>query len=235
MYLIFDTESTDMLKFKLPADHPEQARIVQIAGVLTDATLKPIGQMSRIIKPDGWVIQPGAQKAHGISLERCHDEGVPIAQAMDEFDSLFEKADTLCAYNLRWDNKFLRGEKRRLKRPDHFGTKREFDVMRAVVPVCKMPATVAMKRAGRGAQFKQPNLTQAHEILCGCAFEGAHDAMSDVLATLAIMVALRDNHQIDMRGEFPESYADKPKPERALKGSVVPKDEQTLFDNDEIF
>lgn len=209
MFLVFDTESNDMLNFKLDADHPDQARIVQIAAMLVDADLHPIPErsMSMIIKPDGWKIAPGAQKAHGISLERCHDEGVLIAEAIEAFDSLVEECETLVAFNIRWDNKFIRGERRRLKRPDKFGLKREFDAMRASTDICQIPATVAMKRAGRGKSFKTPNLTQAHTILCGAAFEGAHDAMADVLATVAVMRVLRERG-VDVTGEFPKSYAD---------------------------
>lgn len=206
MFLVFDTESNDMLNFKLDADHPQQARIVQLAAVLVDEGLNLMDEVSMIIRPDGWKIAPGAQKAHGISLQRCFDEGRPIAEAIEAFDALAESCETLVAFNIRWDNKFIRGERRRLGRPDRFGEKREFDVMKASSPICKIPATPAMVRAGRAKQHKTPNLSQAHEILCGATFDGAHDAMADVLATLNVMRVLRDKHGVDITGEIPASF-----------------------------
>jgi exonuclease I len=225
MFLIYDTESTDMLNFKLDADHPNQARIVQIGAVLTDADLVPVRSMCRIIRPAGWTIQPGAQKAHGISLARCHDEGVAIAEAMAEFDAMWAECVTIAAFNIRWDNKFIRGERRRLGLPDGFGQKREFDVMKASSPICALPPTPAMVRAGRGKSFKTPKLIEAHTALCGAGFDDAHDALADAMATLAVLKVLRDKHGVDIAGEFPESYAAKgarPEPAPARKPSLTP-------------
>lgn len=50
MFLFFDTESNKMLDFKLAADHPDQARIVSIAAVLTDDALTPVGGFHCLIR-----------------------------------------------------------------------------------------------------------------------------------------------------------------------------------------
>lgn len=225
MFLIFDVETNDMPQFKLPADDPKQARIIQIGAILTDANFVTMAEISRIVKPDGtWVIAPGAFGAHGISFERCQDEGVPIASIIDEFDGFADhiarEDGTMVAFNIRFDNKLVRGERRRLQREDRFGLVREFDAMKAASPLCKMPPTPAMIRAGRSNQFKTPKLAEAHKILTGEDMPGAHDALSDCKGTLAILRCLKEKHGIDVRGEKPESYV--PAEQRAAAPAAAP-------------
>jgi exonuclease I len=212
MFLVFDTETTDLLNFKLAADDPAQARIVQLACMLLDADLRPVpgGEVCHIIKPDGWVIQPGAARAHGISIERCHDEGVPIVQAIEEFDDLAAQAETLVAYNIKFDAKLVRGERRRLGREDRFGEKREFCAMWGCNPIYR---NIMKRDGGKG---KLPKLTEAHAALCGSEMSDAHDAMGDVIATVNLLRALRTRYKLDISGKLPTSLADKPQAEAPL-------------------
>lgn len=209
MWLVYDVETNDMPRFNAPADAPGQARIIQLAAILTDDKLNPVAEMTRIAKPDGsWVIAPGAFGAHGISFERCQDEGVPIAAIVEQFDTFAEQAEgvdgTLVAFNIRFDNKLIRGERRRLGRADRFGLLREFDPMKESTSFCKLPPTPAMVRAGRN-NYKSPKLIEAVEVLCGYKLDGAHDAMADVRGTLDVLRWLRDHGKLDIRGLKPES------------------------------
>lgn len=208
-FLVFDVETNDLPDFRLPADHPQNARIIQIGAVLLDADFNELAALDHLIYPDGWVIKTGAQKAHGISLERCRDEGLPIRSVITSLDTMADHLEaydgTLVAYNIRFDNKLVRGERRRLGRKDRFGAVREFDPMRAASPICKLPPTAKMVASGRNWP-KAPKLEEAHRILCGCEMSGAHDALSDVRATVAVMRALRDNHGIDILGTKPTSF-----------------------------
>lgn len=206
MFLFFDTESNKMLDFKLAADHPDQARIVSIAAVLTDDALTPVGGFHCLIQPDGWAIDEEAGKVHGLTLERCARDGIQIAHAMTMFDALADRAQTLVAFNIRWDNKFIRGERRRLGREDRFGVLREFDPCRAATGPCNLPPTPAMMRAGRNYN-KTPNLSEACQILLGRPHDEAHNAMADCLATIDVTRCLRDQFGVDIRGEFPQSRA----------------------------
>lgn len=209
MFLIADVETNDMPRFNAAADAPGQARVVQFAAILTDADLKPLAELNRIIKPDGtWTIAPGAFNAHGISFERCMDEGVPIATVIEEFDAYSDQAEavdgTFVAFNARFDLKLIRGERRRLGRADRFGLLREFDPMKESTSFCKLPPTPAMVRAGRN-NYKSPKLIEAVEVLCGYKLDGAHDAMADVRGTLDVLRWLRDHGKLDIRGLKPES------------------------------
>lgn len=208
-FLIHDVETNKMPDFRLPADHPDNARIIQIAAILLDAELNPVQIMARFIVPDGWTIDPGAEAVHGINKEMCRNQGVPIAQAIAEFDALDDQITphgTLAAYNIKFDAKLVRGERRRLGLPDRYGSTRSFDPMRAATPICKMPPTPAMIKSGRN-WYKSPRLGEAYRILLGKEMTGAHDALSDCFATLEVMKALRAAG-VDLQGDYPPSKKD---------------------------
>jgi len=190
-YLIFDTETSSLARFDLAADHPDQARIVQLGAMLCDGDdFAPVAEMNAIIKPDGWVIGETAQKVHGISLERAMDEGRPIADVIEEFDALADKADVLAGYFVRFDNKLIRGERRRLGRDDRYGVLPELDIMWACKSLCPFK--------------KMPKLEEAYRFLIGREIENAHDALGDVSATHELLIHL---HQIgiDIGGKMPKS------------------------------
>ncbi len=201
MNIIFwDTETTGIPRWDLPADDPSQPRIVELAAILCDdQTAGVIGKYAEIVKPDGWTIPEGAAKVHGITTERAIAEGRPIAEVLDAFDALLARAQLLAAFNLRFDDKLLRGARRRLGRPDGFGTIPVFCCMRGATPLCKLERTAKMKKAGFD-KYKTPNLGEAVKILLGRDHVGAHGAMADALATKDIYFACRNNHEFMAAG-----------------------------------
>jgi hypothetical protein len=90
-----------------------------------------------------------------------------------------------------------------------------------------------MMKAGRYYP-KTPKLEEAHKIICGFDFENAHDAMADVAATVRILRCLRDEHGVDIRGDFPKgnkSPAEPEKPKAGPSGTAepVPDDDVRVF------
>lgn len=67
-------------------------------------------------------------------------------------------------------------------KPSHPGPDVECAI-ELVTPMCKMPPTERMIAAGRGDQFKNPKLVEAHQFLFGEGFDGAHSALADARAT----------------------------------------------------
>ena len=66
---IFDVETTTGVpNFKLPADHPDQPYICEVAALLMDGPGSVIGELDTLIKPDGWLIDPETEGIHGISV-----------------------------------------------------------------------------------------------------------------------------------------------------------------------
>ena len=197
--LFFDTETTGIPRWDLPADHADQPRIVDLAGVLCDETGAEIARFEAIVKPDGWTVHEGAAKVHGITTEIATKDGKPIAAVLDAFDALVARADLLVAFNLRFDDKLLRGERRRLGRPDGFGTVPVFCAMKGSTPLCKIEPTKKMKGAGF-TKFKTPRLSEAVKALLDREHDGAHRAMADALATRDLYFACRDNEEFIAAG-----------------------------------
>ena len=197
--LFFDTETTGIPRWDLPADHADQPRIVDLAGVLCDDSGVEIGRFESIVKPDGWTVHEGAAKVHGITTEIALKEGRPIAEVLDGFDALVAQAGLLVAFNLRFDDKLLRGERRRLGRPDGFGTVPVFCAMKGATPLCKIEATKKMKGAGFN-KFKTPKLSEAVTILLEREHAGAHRAMADAIATRDLYFACRENEEFNAAG-----------------------------------
>lgn len=177
--LVIDLETQGLFNFKLPADHPEQPRIVQIGGVYLDIDglepgASPVRRiMNRLIKPDGWTIPAEATAIHGITTEMCEEKGVPIAAALDELMEMWATCAVFSSYGMQFDSKGIRGELRRAGRPDCFGIRPEVCLMQTATPICKLP-----RASGNG--FKFPKLREAVDMLLPKKPQAqAHDALSD--------------------------------------------------------
>lgn len=199
MILFYDTETTGIPNWRLPADDPSQPYIVDIAGLLCDDDGGEVARFEAIIKPNGWTVHEGAARVHGITTERATAEGIPVEEALDGFDALVARAELLVAFNLRFDDKLLRGARRRCGRPDGFGTIPVFCCMKGTTPLCKIPPTGKMQAAGF-SNFKTPKLEEAVRILLKREHIGAHRAMADAVAARDLYFALRDNAEFMAAG-----------------------------------
>ena len=222
--VFFDTETSGIPRWDLPADDPSQPHIVELAAILCDdQTAGVIGKYTEIVKPDGWTIPEGAAKVHGITTERAVAEGRPIAEVLDAFDALLARAQLLVAFNLRFDDKLLRGARRRLGRPDGFGTIPVFCCMKGATPLCKIKPTKKMRDV-KYFDYKTPRLSEAVKILLGRDHLGAHGAMADALATKDIYFACRNNHEFMAAGSAFKTNADRvasPKEPPAVAPALV--------------
>lgn len=181
MKLVFDTETTGLIKKGVPLSDPSQPRVVQLGAILfeDDGTVR--GELNLIIKPDGWTVPQVCVDVHGITTEIAEKCGVPIAIALSAFNRLSLLADTMIAHNFDYDDQVLRGEFERLGRPAEFAKKNNFCTMKAATEVVKIPSAKG---------FKYPRLQETHKFLFGEEFEGAHDAMADVRACKRVYLDL---------------------------------------------
>lgn len=189
--LIPDTESTGLFDYRKRADEEGQPRIAQLAcvllGVNDDWTeVETLADKSTLILPDGWEMPAELveKMGHGLTTERLLAEGLPIAEALDGYLELFDQCDLIAGFNVEYDLKLIRGELRRLDRPDHYAERPVFCAMRAATQICALP-----KKKGGG--FKFPKLTEAFPILCGEEITGAHNAEDDVRSTIRVIRALQ--------------------------------------------
>lgn len=109
MFLHFDFETTGIPVSGMPSDHPDHPHPVSLSAFKDEAPDAILGEMNTLIKPDGFRIEdfPGAFKVHGITTERAMAEGIPLANAMEQYIEL-ARASTLVAYNAHFDVKLLK-------------------------------------------------------------------------------------------------------------------------------
>lgn len=183
--LFLDTETTGKLAWGQPPDAPGQPRMIQLAAILADAEGRERDSLCLLVRPDGWEVPPDASAVHGITTDDCRRYGVPVAFAVEALQHLSAPCGLFCCHNVSFDRAVLSGEWRRLS-PNPAApvlAQPSFCTMEAATGVCRLP--------GGRRGFKWPTLAEAHRILCGCDFEGAHDAMADARACLRIFQELK--------------------------------------------
>ena len=196
MTLVFDTETTTFPSPKLAANHPYQARIVQLAWILLDEQFKERACFNSLIRiPFSVTIHEGAKNAHGISKEDCARYGLCIDSVLTPFLSYYTTC-TIVAHNIKFDNQLIAIEHELLfgkpvTRFDVDGPQIEFCTMEAMTDICKLPFA-ATNRQSFGKEYKWPTLQEAHQHAFGYQFEGAHDALADVRATARLYKWLKE-------------------------------------------
>lgn len=106
-YAVFDTETTGIFLFKdketgepVPADDPRQPRMASFAVILADENGDEISRAKFFIQPDGWSID-GTQAAevNGLSDAFLAENGVPVAQVLDLWNSYVDDGLIAAAFN----------------------------------------------------------------------------------------------------------------------------------------
>lgn len=192
--VFFDVETTGLPVFSKPSSSAIQPHIVQLAALLVDMDSRTtISSMDVIIRPDGWTIPDDVAAIHGITTEHATEVGVPEREAIALFLQL--GAGRLhVAHNSSFDERIMRIA---LKRHYDDSTAEEFKrqsfecTMRLASPIMALPPSGRMVKAGFN-KHKPPNLAEAYQYFTGRTLEGAHNAMTDVLACKDIYFAMMD-------------------------------------------
>jgi DNA polymerase-3 subunit epsilon len=190
--LFFDTETTGMPDHRLPYEHPSQPHIVQFAWILAEAGAG-ISSEGSVIIDAGVSIPEAAARVHGITTERAKSEGIPPRTAMSLFVNLARKAKAICCHNLAFDELMIEISLNRCEqgraRNELRGMKK-LCTMKLATDRCQLLPTQKMLAAGITG-FKAPSLLEAHTIIVGEAFDGAHDARFDVRACRRVFEQIR--------------------------------------------
>lgn len=206
MYFFFDTETTGkILDMKAPvSDVHMYPRITQLCYALFDENEQMIKSFNSLIKPDGWEV-PKEQFFidNNMSTERCEKDGNPIEACMLQFVGDRLAAKYSIAHNIQFDSRIIRAEMFRL------GINKEFDSEK----ICTMQKATNFCQLSGPRGFKWPKLTELHQKLFNSEFEGAHDAMNDVMATAKCFFELK---RLDV------IVLDQPKKEKVVK-AVYPE------------
>jgi DNA polymerase III epsilon subunit-like protein len=185
--LYYDTETTGF-PAKAGAPLAECPHIVQLAAAVIDDDEGKIASFSVIIQPEGWEVSEGAAAIHGITTEKAAKLGIQISVAILMFSHLCKLAEQAVAHNGQFDEQFIDYEIRRLGQPNRLMNLPRFCTMQATTDICQLP--------GKYGRYKWPKLIEAHEHFFGEGFDGAHDALADVLACARIHQHLIKNNLI---------------------------------------
>ncbi len=183
--LIFDTETTGMVRWKLPPSDPSQPDLVQLGMLLVETEgWETKAHHALLVKlPEGAVIEAKAQETHGISAEDCSRYGIDRIIACSLFNQLCMQADAIVAHNLSFDQSIMLTALYRLgDKPNRMDDKQLFCTKELSTDVLKLP--------GKYGKYKWPTLAEAYRHFAGEELTGAHDAMQDTKACLAIFRGL---------------------------------------------
>jgi DNA polymerase-3 subunit epsilon len=176
--LFFDTETSDLPDYRsAPGAH--QPHVVQLAAILADGEKQET--LTTLIQPQVWSIHPKAQATHGISAEQALAQGIPVAQAVEQFDALLRRANLAVAHNIRFDRLLMDSEYLRLGREAAWPN--TFCTMVTCTDILKIPNFKG---------YKRPTLDEAYRHFFKRSPAKAHDALADVQACKDIFHKLSD-------------------------------------------
>ncbi|MBQ9184492.1 MAG: 3'-5' exonuclease [Bacteroidales bacterium] len=181
--LFFDTETDG-----LPSDYRFSAHwapqnwphIVQLAWLVMDDEGNELSSGNTIIRPEGFVISPEATAIHGISHQRALAEGEALHKVLKKFRRVLEGTYLNVAHNLWFDANVVAADMSRCGMDDDILYWPGYCTMEGTTDLCKLPFATEVHP---DAEYKWPKLSELHDFLFGCGFQGAHDAMNDVRAT----------------------------------------------------
>lgn len=198
MILFFDTETTGFFVDREPVDHPSQPYIVQLAAQLCEDDGSPVAGFSFIVDPGIGVVDipEKASAVHGITNEIAVQFGISAEFALSAFTHLYQRADLVCAHNIKFDRGVIEAAIAR-----HYGKvmplrKSLFCTMEAASPIINLPPTPKMVEYGF-TKPKPPKLEECIRHFFDEELVDAHDAMADVSACRRVYLHLKSLEAVD--------------------------------------
>ena len=176
-YLFFDTETTGIPNdYKAPCTNTDNwPRLIQLGWLLTDAEGRILSEGNHIVRPDGFEIPKAASDVHGITTEFALENGKPLLDVIFAFGADLNQAECVIGHNLDYDLHIVGAEYVRLGY--------DYRIMFARPTLCTMQATIQYCNIPGRFGPKWPKLMELYTKLFGQEFDGAHDAMADIVAT----------------------------------------------------
>lgn len=182
---VFDTETTWFID-KKEKDLNKQPKVIQFAWILwtiKEGSFEEIKRINILINPNS-PIPYNASQVHNI-----YDIDVKNAPSIDQsIDSILEyinEPDSIIWHNIEYDESMLKLELKRLWREHEYKPKQTICTMNESINFCRLP-----KKNENSPGYKRPKLWELHKIIFDEYFIGAHDAMTDVEATLKCFIEL---------------------------------------------
>jgi len=190
-YLFYDTETTGLpLDWKAHVhDVDNWPRIVQLAYILARSRDEILASSSVIIHNEYWSIPEEATKVHGITDAVAEEQGVDVGFVLGQFNFAQALCTHTVGHNIGFDWKVVGAEM--LRFPNMEERYQQFKDLPKICTMRKSTKFVGLKQKNSNRP-KYPNLQELHTHLFGEGFEGAHDALADVKATMNCFFELKD-------------------------------------------
>jgi len=190
--LFFDTETSGFITKSKPATDPDQAWVVQLAGVLCNKE-EVIKTVNVIIKANGRSMNSHAQAIHGISPEQADRDGLDEPEALSLFADLLTNNPLRICHNYAFDSVFL--DQLFERNMDVLSDEHRSKYFLQFPHFCTMTDPRIKKfcncKNKKGA-VKNPRLIELYEKLFNNSFSSQHDAMADVNALRSCYFKLKE-------------------------------------------
>lgn len=178
MELFFDTETSDMYKWKLPPTDNSQPWIVQVGAILSTEDII-YSEINLIVYPDGRTISLEAGEIHNISPDLANEVGIYEPYIMNILKELINNADLLVCHNYKFDMSMLKSVWLR----GNYDSTHLYAITNKPYYCTMEASTNLLKLSGKYGKYKWPKLSELYRFLFNEDLVGAHDAMYDVRAT----------------------------------------------------
>lgn len=180
MILFFDTETTGLFSDRIPIDHDGQPYLVQIAAQLCDDAYRPVSTFCAIVD-SGVEIPTAASAVHNITTNMAKRDGISPELALRIFSHMYQRADALCAHNIKFDKGVMEVAIARHNRKVLPLDKKLICTMEMATPIVNLPPTDRMRAAGF-IKPKPPKLAECIKHFFNEDLPDAHDALVDLEA-----------------------------------------------------
>jgi DNA polymerase-3 subunit epsilon len=193
MIVFFDTETTGLPNWKNP--EVNTPRMVQLGLIVTDSYGRIMRTLGVIFKSEGYSISKELSDIHGITDEIALVYGMGRT---NEFfwmlSDIFHNAEVIVAHNYSFDKIILNGEFA-LAGIGKLDDSKAFCTKEHSMEVCKLSFSSSSSYGNKflnKQRYKWPKLSEAYKFLFNEDLKGAHDALTDVRATMRIYFELKN-------------------------------------------
>lgn len=179
---VYDTETTWFIN-KKETDLNLQPRIVQFAWILwelKDWIFTEEKRINILINPKIPIPFWASQVHHLYDIDVKNEPY--IEEKIDEIMTYINEPDITIWHNIEYDEDMVKIELKRLEKEYKYKPKQVVCTMKTTVDFCAIQ--------WNGARFKYPKLWELHKKLFWEYFIWAHDALTDVEATLRCFIEL---------------------------------------------
>lgn len=198
--VFFDTETTGKADMKQSPEANVQPDMVQLAATLYDDRSQTIWcsvnavihphESADLAKPRLFTIGDEVAGIHGITDATAIAFGQPRRTILSQFNYMCRNASTMVSHDIDFDLLVMTCAYFREGVPDRMKGLKQVCTMRAATPVVKLPKPWKGK-SKPGDEYKWPSLTECYQHFFGTGFDGAHNAMNDVIAMMKVWSELR--------------------------------------------